>query len=120
MAVVQGRAKHAGRFGHFQSAAGAESLQEVAVVVRRVVPDTFDSAACDVGDGPGPWTGPRSTKQFTAAATVLDAALWDRLLQEERIHYMSMLFKPQRFGKPSREELRIQSKSDLVRMRCLY
>ena len=43
MAVVpvQGRAKHAGRFGHFQSAAGAESLQEVAVVVRRVVPDTF-------------------------------------------------------------------------------
>lgn len=68
----------------------------------------------------GPWTGPRSTKQFTAAATVLDAALRDRLLQEERIHYMSMLFKPQRFGKPSREELKIQSKSDLVRMRCLH
>lgn len=68
----------------------------------------------------GPWTGPRSTKQFTAAATLLDAALRDRLLQEERIHYMSMLFKPQRFGKPSREELKIQSKSDLVRMRCLY
>ena len=57
MAVVpvQGRAKHAGRFGHFQSAAGAESLQEVAVVVRRVVPDTFDRAACDVGDGALDW-----------------------------------------------------------------